>query len=151
MIETYTIRRAGITLARYLSNCSNTNLSESQSSMTVTPSTMSKSSALSKLLCHLSSSNKSVNSRISISSIWLEFHAARSGTLLRHANFMSWSSSNFFGPRRARRSSAISLAAENRRSQGTEDAGIGRTSKAIRPRVGYNPQLFYWSRDMNYN
>jgi hypothetical protein len=67
-----------------------------------------------------------------------EIQAAKSGMLLRHANFITWSSSKVFGPRRERRSSAISLAAEKSRLHVTEDAGIGRMSSAMHPRVGYS-------------
>jgi hypothetical protein len=92
----------------------------------------------SKSACQLSSPSRVLYSVVSISSVSIEFHAAKFGMSLFHANFMICISSNFFDPRRERRSSAISFAAEKSRSHGTEEAGIGRTSSAMRARVGYS-------------
>jgi hypothetical protein len=55
---------------------------------------------------------------------------------LRQANFMTCNSSNRLKPREARRLSAVCLLAEKSRSQGTEEAWQGRTSRAMRARVG---------------
>ena len=93
-----------------------------------------------KSACHLSSLSQVLYSVSSTSSMLFEFHAAKFGMLLFHANFMICISSNFFDPRREQRSSVISFAAEKSCSHGTEEAGIGRISSAMRARVGYSRQ-----------
>lgn len=67
----------------------------------------------------------------------------------RQVEFIICNISNRSGLRRERRSVAVSLAVENIRSQGTEDAWLGRTSKAIRASVGYNFPFSYFVLELN--
>ena len=96
-----------------------------------------------KVLTQLSKSPSSTNicsnskSSKSTSSAWALFQAAISRSFGLHAEFIMVSSSKTTGPKFARRSVAICLVPENNRSQGTEEACEGRTSSAIRARVGY--------------
>lgn len=101
-----------------------------------------------KVLAQLSKSPSSTNicsnskSGKSTSSAWSLFQAATSRSFGFHAEFMMASSSKTTGPKFARRSVAICLVPENNRSHGTEEAWDGRTSRAIRARVGYTSAWF---------
>ena len=83
----------------------------------------------------ISISSNSVRPTSSTSDVFKAAWSYRPGP---QADFMITSSSNTLGPKRARRSVAICLLPENIRSQGTEEAWEGRTSRAIRARVGYS-------------
>ena len=84
----------------------------------------------------LSNANNSSKSSNATSSTTSEFMAAQLHDLDRQAYFMSCTFSKRSTPRRERWSVAISLPWENSRSHETDDAGMGRTSRAMRARVG---------------
>src|ERR1700722_727268 len=88
--------------------------------------------------CFISSSAKHRSSNSSnTSSVSSELSCARSTILRRHVAFNICSSSNISAFNRARRSEAVSLLLEKTRSHGTDDAWLGRTSRAMRANVGY--------------
>lgn len=62
----------------------------------------------------------------------------------RHEDFIICKISNIFALRRERWSVAVSLALENILTQGTEEAWLGKTSKAICTSVGYDFPFSYF-------